>query len=372
MQKYYVLWIIFILCVISATLEAETWEPGKTVACLIGILEWKDTNLAVYEKEGRQDARLFHLLQDRGVPQDKIEFLKDTQGTLDHCISTLTSIAKKSAPDSVLIFYYAGHGIVDRNTGNAYFLNYDCNTSKPESTCLALSAVEEIIKNHFTGKQVVFCADCCYSGNLNKVAASLEKAGKEVCVFSSATSSNFSTGQWTFTMSLCDALSGEPVVKPGGGEVTASDIASYIYHNMKYADFQMSNFFTTKGFSPGFIMSSIKNNQVLPDNTHIGEYKLTKWKNEWYHVRITGQKGTEVQIHYPGYDDEWDEWVQYTSLKDISFSVYSKKQKILVEWDGKWFPARIENVQDVFHYIKYDGYGDEWNEWVASNRIKDK
>jgi hypothetical protein len=304
MVKNNIVWIIIILCILCFYTEAETWQPDMTIACLIGILEWKDTNLAVYEKEGRQDDRLFHLLKDRGVPQDKIQFLKDGQGTLDRCITAIRETAKKGAPDSVFFFYYAGHGIVDRNTGKAYFLNYDCNTSKPESTCLSLVTVGEIIKNHFKGKQVILCADCCYSGNLNKVAVSLKKAGKEVCVFSSATSSNYSTGQWTFTMCLNDALSGEPAVKPGGGNVTAADAASYIFTNMKYADFQMSNFFTTKGFPPDFVLSSINDSQVLPESTHIGEYKQARWNNEWYQVRIIEEKGTKVKIHYSGYDDD--------------------------------------------------------------------
>lgn len=370
MLKNNILLIIIILFIMCFNLEAETWQPEKTVACLIGILEWKDTDLAVYEKKGRQDARLFSLLKDRGVPQDKIRFLKDSQGTLEHCIAALKGTAKKGASDSVFFFYYAGHGTVDRSTGRAYFLNYDCNTLKPESTCLSLVTVGEIIKDHFPGKKVILCADCCYSGNLNKVAVSLEKAGKEVCVFSSATSSNYSTGEWTFTMSLNDALSGEPAVKPGGGNVTVADAASYIFHNMKYADFQMSNFFTTKGFSPGFVISSIKSSQVLSDSSHVGEYKEAEWNNKWYRVRIIGQQGEKIKVHYLGYGDDWDDWVPYASLKDIVFSVYSKNTKISVEWDGEWYSATIVKVQDVFHFIKYEGYGEEWNEWVASNRIR--
>ena len=326
------------------------------MACLIGILAWKDSTLATYDKEGRQDARLYSILQDRGVPKDNILYLQDDEGTLDNCIQAVEETAKKGSSDSLFFFYYAGHGIKDRNTSKAYFLNYDCNTSTPESTCLSLDSIAGIVADQFKGKKVILTADCCYSGNLNKVADTLEKAGKETCVFSSATSSNFSTGQWTFTMCLNDALAGEPAAKPGGGNITVADIASYIYINMKYADFQMSNFYTTDQFSQDFIMSSVADSVSLSSDTHVGEYKEAPYNNKWYRVRIIEQKGEKVKITYLGYGTDWDEWVSYTSLEDISFSVYSKKDKIKVEWDGEWFPATIVEVKDVFHYINSVSY----------------
>jgi hypothetical protein len=368
MRRKYRLWIIFFCCVCICA-WTDTWQPEKTVACLIGILEWKDTSLAVFDKQGREDARLSTILQERGVSRENIRFLKDKEGTLQQCNNALIETAKKGKPDSVFFFYYAGHGIIDRTTGTSYFLNYDCNTQKPGLTCLSLVTIGEIIKNHFQGKQVILCADCCYSGNLNKVAGYLEKAGKDVCVFSSATSSNYSTGQWTFTMAFNDVLSGEPCVKPGGGNITGRDAGSYIYKTMKYVNCQMSNFYTTAGFSPDFIFSPIPENRVLPASTHIGEYKEAKWQDQWYLVRIIGHQGAKVKIHYPGYSEDWDEWVPYSSLREITFSVYPRTMAVSVEWDGEWYAATILKVRDVFHYITYDGYGDEWNEWVTSNRI---
>jgi len=364
---------IVFLMFINVTVPADsTWQPASTVVYMIGILEWKDSELATYDKVNRQDDRLFSILKNRGVLSKNICFLKDSQATLDKCLSKLTEAAEKGDKDSTFFFYYAGHGTLDRKSKDAYFLNYDCNTEQTEKTCLSLKKIGKIISQSFKGNRVILCADCCYSGNLSHVADLLYKTGKKACVFTSASASNYSTGRWTFTMSLCDALSGNPAVRPGDGNITVGDAAAYIYENMKHADFQLSHFSVTENFSDNFVVSSIKRDQALPEGSVIGKYKQALWDNKWYNVRILDENNDKVKIHYLGYEDTWDEWVSYVTLRDIPFSVYPENTKIKVEWDGQWYSATILKVKDVFHLISYTGYGDEWNEWVASNRIKTK
>ena len=41
-----------------------------------------------------------------------------------------------------------------------------------------------------------------------------------------------------------------------------------------------------------------------------------------------------------------------------------------VLWKEQWYPARILRVEGYFHYITYEGFGSEWDEWVISDRIK--
>lgn len=44
-----------------------------------------------------------------------------------------------------------------------------------------------------------------------------------------------------------------------------------------------------------------------------------------------------------------------------------------VEWQGDWWPAHVTNMSSTFpitYAIHYDGYGDEWDEWVGLDRIR--
>jgi hypothetical protein len=41
-----------------------------------------------------------------------------------------------------------------------------------------------------------------------------------------------------------------------------------------------------------------------------------------------------------------------------------------VQWKRRWYPATVLDVQRGVHYIQYDEFGSEWNEWVALKRIR--
>jgi hypothetical protein len=43
-----------------------------------------------------------------------------------------------------------------------------------------------------------------------------------------------------------------------------------------------------------------------------------------------------------------------------------------VLWKGKWYPAKVTKVNEDQSncFIRYDGYGAEWDEWVSTGRFK--
>ena len=56
----------------TAEPAAATWDPAKTWAVLIGVLEWDDPSLASFPKEGRVDRVLERTLLARGVPRAQV------------------------------------------------------------------------------------------------------------------------------------------------------------------------------------------------------------------------------------------------------------------------------------------------------------
>ncbi|HEX2099642.1 MAG TPA: Tudor-knot domain-containing protein, partial [Candidatus Synoicihabitans sp.] len=49
---------------------------------------------------------------------------------------------------------------------------------------------------------------------------------------------------------------------------------------------------------------------------------------------------------------------------------YKVGNTIEVEWQGKWFRARILEQRGDSYKIHYDGYGSNWDEWVKANRMR--
>jgi hypothetical protein len=48
----------------------------------------------------------------------------------------------------------------------------------------------------------------------------------------------------------------------------------------------------------------------------------------------------------------------------------SGQQAVEVKWKCSWYPATVLDAHSGIHQIQYDGYGPEWNEWVALKRIR--
>ena len=98
--------------------------------------------------------------------------------------------------------------------------------------------------------------------------------------------------------------------------------------------------------------------------------KEVLWGGKWYPARILHKKGDRHKIHYEGWGNEWDEWVTAERIRQWQPVTHKKGTSVEVEWNGRWYPAMILNHLLGVHYIKYDGYPDHWNEWVSLRRLR--
>lgn len=109
----------------------------------------------------------------------------------------------------------------------------------------------------------------------------------------------------------------------------------------------------------------------------VGESGYALWKGQWYKVEV--QKVNEYQtqcfVTYKGYDHSWDEWVgksRYSKHKPSTSATpaYHEGSRVIVEWKGKWYPARVLEVGSDSYLIHYEGYESSWDEWVGLSRMK--
>lgn len=94
--------------------------------------------------------------------------------------------------------------------------------------------------------------------------------------------------------------------------------------------------------------------------------------NTWYKSEVVQYKDGKYFIKYDGYGDSSNEWV---GPERIRFPEAGKKapavqKKCEVLWGDRWWAAAVLEAKDGKYYIKYDGYGDNWNEWVGPERIR--
>lgn len=344
----------------------------NTYGVIAGALKWTDENFPPFSNINRKDKEFYELLKTKGVPRENISLLIDEKSTVEEMKSAILDALEKAPEGSTFIFYYAGHGVKDSDN-TIYFASYDITSGKYKKTGFNVSWLGDVIRDKFKGKLVWLMADCCYSGALLDEAAKLNNSGIKVIAMTSAASCNISTANWTFTQTIIDCLSGLPLADRNfDGKISIDEIHMELADAMKFRERQMCGF-ETFGVSDTTTLSlTQKNNLVKSDSPYApGTYYMAPKSSDFAAVRILedGYNNRKIDCEFYNYSDKSTKSFSRGELKQIHFITHTTGQKVKVEWEGKWYDAEIQKSQNDFYYIKYDGYEDYWNEWVAYNRI---
>jgi hypothetical protein len=363
-------WIIFALLVSFCICDGKSWEPEKTHALIVGVLEWQDEGLVPYPKENRQDRALEAQLIADGVPAQNIIFIEDKAATLDSMVAALSEIALKS--HHTLIFYYAGHGMREGNT--TFFANYDVDTKRKAETGFSMNDLGSILQKRWKGERLLLFADCCHSGALATVVKLYEGSDVRAACITSVVASNVSTERWTFTESLIKVFAGDWVVDANKNcSITFSEADTFIQQEMHYRENQLTYAVATSIFESDFVFRKcgICDIAKFPDSPwKLMQYVECEWEGKWWIAQIIDIRDNEWKVHYINYDESWDEWVDGSRLrKPVGLDV-KPGDRIEVEWEGTWWKAEVVEIKGDFAFIHYDGYGSEWDEWVTRERMR--
>ncbi len=355
----------------GTTVITSDITPGEnTYGVVAGALEWKDPGFSPFSNRNRKDKELYSLLKTQGVKPKNVSMLIDNEATVDAMKSAVLDALEKAPEGSTFLFYYAGHGVKDDDS-RIYFASYDITSGNYKKTGFDVSWLGETIRDKFKGKLVWLLADCCYSGALLDEAEKISSAGKNVIVLTSAASCNISTGNWTFTQSIIDCLSGLPLAdRNNDGVISINETGTELGDAMKFRERQMC----------GFKLYGIDETAPLAKTTGSmtgtagdfspGAYYMAPKEGDMAAVRILKADKNSVECEFYDYSDKSTVSFSKNELQPIYFVNYRVGDKIKVSWEGKWYDAEVKKALNDFYYIKYAGYEDFWNEWVAYDRIK--
>jgi len=368
--------LVFMPLFASTSLGAEEWEPKKTHALIVGVLEWKN-GLSSFPKRNRKDKELRDLLVKRGTPAENVTMLLDKEATLANIRKAVAETLSRTTKDSTLIIYYDGHGWA---SGNDFcFANYDVKSGAKDTTW-SINELAATLAEDFKGNRAFFWADCCYSGGMKVIVEKM--ADKNIAGFSltSASTENASTTNWTFTQSLIDGLSGAPLIDSNGdGLITLGELRTEVCDAMNHMEGQEHGF-KSQDLSDTFVLARTNGQPPKVPNAryHLGSY-----------VRVNGKYGRVVGVKVEKTDEYSVQFYNYTEKvvrqyaeKDLVASTrkpgdHSRRRPRMepdckVEWHGRWFDAKIMKTKPGKWFIHYVDYDDSWDEWVGKDRIRFK
>lgn len=363
--------VLFLVLVSSLTLPArEAIDYAKVSAVVAGVLSWQDRGLSAYSPRNRKDLELYRLLRTKGMPEKSGTLLLDHAATRAGVTAALKRAVAAAKPDTVLLFYYAGHGL--KRGEKTFFANYDINAAQPEQSGLDLQALARIIADGFRGRLVILLADCCYSGGLKQAAALIAARGKAAVSLTSADASNASTGNWTFTQTLIDCLSGLSLADHDrDGRISLAETANEVGRAMKFRERQRHGYGRWNVADSLTVSRTVTGPNPAPHQGFApGDYVLANTGSKWEAARLTGLTNTGASCELYHYSDKKTLFLTWDRIKKAAFTSHPAGKMVEVLWGGTWYRAKILKVDNGFHWITYPGWPSVWDEWVMDDRIR--
>ena len=351
-----------------AAAERPGIDPARTYALVVGVLEWKAKDeWESFDTGFRRDAMLVEHLKKRGISGSHLIYLQDKQATLEKIRASLKEVVGRAHAGDTLLVYYAGHGFLE--AGEGYFANYDIG--EKQKTWWSMSELVDTIQASFLGERAILIADCCHSGRLVETVRRHEPTRIAYGVFTSSSTEESSTGNWTFSQAVYDALTGSPLVdRNRDGMITCQELSDYAAEEMTVFEGQRNASGMIGGFSPDTVLSTSTARSVPP---HYGERVKVYADDDWWNGRIVDFHGDKARVRWVaiGYDTpDSDEWHPYASCKPLKLVQYAVGKAVLVKWKKKWYPAKVLEVKGAQHLVTYDGWDADSNEWVGPGRIR--
>lgn len=218
-------------------------------ALLIGVSEYTEKTLKPLPGAVRDVRAIAELLKSHktsGFLEKNILLLENPERyEIEDAIYDTFDTLKK---DDLVIFYFSGHGIVDR-IGQFYLAAH--NTRKDgerlrDITAVSAKYLQEKMTRSLSGQQVIVL-DCCFSGAFSKgmtarsddsVNIQVQLGGKGRAVLASSTSTQYSfehrdSGFGIYTHFVLEGVSQGTADFDGDGWISVDELHEYVSCNVK-------------------------------------------------------------------------------------------------------------------------------------------
>lgn len=150
----------------------------KTFAVIIGNENYKNE---IKVKFAINDSKTFkkYLEKTLGIPKNNIHYIENgTYGQILGELKWASDVTKAYNGKAKIIFYYAGHGMPEEQTKNAFILPIDGN-SQNIATAIKLTDIYNTL-TQFPSVAVTVFLDACFSGSVREINGAMLVQGRGV------------------------------------------------------------------------------------------------------------------------------------------------------------------------------------------------
>jgi hypothetical protein len=333
------------------------WQPQRTWVFIVGTLKWKHSDVFTsFPQINRRDAQLVEFFRRQGVPGDQLVYLQDAQATTHRVKSSFRDFLSRAREGDLLFFYYCGHGYKSDDGRTTLFATYDAGDDVPG---WAAESVVSDVERYFKGSQAFLTADSCYSGSLAELAQRTRRR-VSYAALTSTSANELSTENWTFTEMLLAGLAGKAFADINeDGRVTLGELADDIQQDMLFAEEQGSGFAATGEFSRDSVLA----HAPRKSSAEISRRVEVRSEGAWYKARIIDARAGRFRVHYFGWEDSDDEWVERNQIRNSNHAQNAGPSRPAATWEAEWSSTPVLEVDRdawLIHYVD-----DVWDGWTT-------
>ena len=292
-------------------------------ALIIGISSYPNLQPRDQLKFADADAQALHdfLVSEKGgFTEENVTLLLNEEATRDQISRELGRIQNISGPNSLVLVFFAGHGVVNKS-GQAFLVASNTKADDLHATGLDMTTVNNTIQS-MRARSVVIMTDACHAGaiantlNAGQVtnlsakdfAASFQREDQSSFIFSAASPTQSSNEDATlrhglFTYFLLQGLEGKADTD-GDGMVSSQELYRYVDKELKVEN-QKRNIAQVPEFNPGYDPSI-----PLAVTNESGRAKYLQWfKDDSLSARYIAQfyeALRENKLTTPAGQSAWD------------------------------------------------------------------
>lgn len=96
------------------------------------------------------------------------------------------------------------------------------------------------------------------------------------------------------------------------------------------------------------------------------------WGSKWWKAAIIGKRAGFTKIHYVGWSASYDEWVedQRVRVPGTGPRVTPRTSTIEILWGGRWWKGTVLAKKSGLIKIHYAGWSNVWDQWVEPTRVR--
>ena len=136
--------------------------------------------------------------------------------------------------------------------------------------------------------------------------------------------------------------------------IELNELAHYTDLELAFLEGQKSMFYAAKRFPRA---GQARLRSKTKRSPRVGQRLEVESKGRWYKAKIIDVDGDQVEVHYAGFDDTSDEWVGPDRTRPYSPAQFAPGDRVEVQWERrrtKWYPATVDAAWYGLHRIHYD------------------